>query len=84
MYYVYLLKCNEVGGKNYYIGYSSDLKKRILEHKNGEVKSTKNRNPKLIYYEAYNDKKLALKRERGLKTSGSVYNALLKRIKVSE
>lgn len=80
MFYVYVLKLKEVGGKKYYIGYSSDLKKRIDEHENGSVRSTKDKNPKLIYYEAYNDKYLALKREKGLKSSGSVYNALLKRL----
>ena len=82
MNYVYLLKCKKVGGKIYYIGSSGDLRKRFNQHVKGEVKTTKNRNPELIYYEAFNDKYLALERETGLKSSGSVYNALLRRLKL--
>lgn len=55
MYYVYVLK----GSKDYklYIGKTSDLKKRIKKHINGEVLATKGRRPlKLIYYEAFNNK----------------------------
>ena len=80
MYYVYILCISGIKNKNFYIGYSSDLRKRFDEHVKGLVKTTKNRNPRLIYYEAYNDKYLALKREKGLKTSGSVYMALMKRL----
>ncbi|MCK5416329.1 GIY-YIG nuclease family protein [Candidatus Parcubacteria bacterium] len=82
MYYVYLLKCKELGTKIFYIGCSSDLRKRIGQHKNNEVKTTKGREPKLIYYEAFNNKYLAYEREKGLKSSGSVYNALLRRLKI--
>ena len=80
MYYVYLLKLDEIGGKEYYIGYSNNLKTRIEQHKRGDTKTTKGRNPKLIYYECYNDKYLALKREKSLKNSGSVYMGLMKRL----
>ena len=80
MFYVYVLKIEGIRGKNFYIGYTSDLKKRIRGHVNGDTKTTKNRNPKLIYYEAYNEKCLAQKRELGLKNSGSVYMALIKRL----
>lgn len=80
MYYVYVLKIQEKGGKEFYIGYTSDLRKRFTEHKSGYTRSTKNRKPDLVYYEAYNDKYLALKREKGLKSSGSVYNSLFKRL----
>jgi len=80
MYYVYVIKLDCRGDKNFYIGYTGDLRKRIAEHKRGDTRSIKNRNPKLIYYEAYNDKYLALKREKGLKNSGSVYMALMKRL----
>lgn len=80
MYYIYLLKLKSNTKKKFYIGYSADLKKRIKEHIEGRVRTTKNKNPELIYYEAFNDKYLALKREKGLKNSGSVYNSLLKRL----
>ena len=80
MYYVYILKVVIGKGKDYYIGYCSDLKKRLAQHKAGEVKTTKSGDPELIYYEAYNNQYLALAREKGLKTSGSVKMALMKRL----
>lgn len=80
MYYVYLLKLEGIKNKDFYIGYTSDLKERMRQHLAGETKTTKGRNPKLLYYEAYNDKYLALKREKGIKSSGSVYMALMKRL----
>jgi len=52
------------------------------EHQTGKVKTTRNKNPQLLYYEAYSNKYLALKREKGIKSSGSVYIALLKRLKL--
>ena len=82
MYYIYLLKINGIKNKNFYIGYTSDLKNRIKEHQIGKVKTTRNKNPQLLYYEAYSSKYLALKREKGIKSSGSVYIALLKRLKL--
>ena len=80
MYYVYLLEINRPTRK-YYIGFSRDLKARINQHKRGLVLSTKNYLPiRLIYYEAFNDKYLALKREKSLKHSGSAYFSLMKRL----
>jgi putative endonuclease len=80
MYYVYLLKLEEKGGKNFYVGYTADLKERIKQHKRGDTRTTKSKKFDLVYYEAYNDKYLALKREKGLKSSGSVRMALMKRL----
>ena len=80
MYYVYVLKLENANDRKYYIGYSSDLRKRLVQHKNNLVKSTKNKKPILIYYEAFNDKYLALRREKGIKSSGSVYMSLFKRL----
>ena len=82
MYYIYLLKINGIKNKNFYIGYTSDLKNRTKEHQIGKIKTTKNKNLQLLYYEAYNSKYLALKREKGIKSSGSVYMALIKRLKL--
>jgi len=67
MYYVYilLLKDNDL-----YKGYTADLKRRIKEHKNGKVKSTKYKKPiRLIHYEAYLLKSDAERREAFLKTT---------------
>jgi predicted GIY-YIG superfamily endonuclease len=36
MYYVYLLKLKEVGGKEYYIGYTDDLKKKSQRARAGQ------------------------------------------------
>jgi len=67
MYYVYLLK-SEKDGK-FYTGSTDDLKRRIVEHEAGYVKSTVRRKPlKLIYYEACLNEEDARKRERYLKS----------------
>jgi len=68
LYFVYVLKSFKDG--MFYTGFTSNLKKRILEHNTGEVKSTINRRPlKLIYFEASLNKKDALHRESYLKTT---------------
>lgn len=81
MHYVYLLKLENTK-KNFYIGCTSDLRRRLREHQSGNTQTTRGKNPKLIYYEAFSSKALAIKREDGLKISGSVYNALLKRLEL--
>lgn len=81
MHYVYILKLENTK-KGYYIGYTSDLRKRLEQHLKNRTKTTKDKNPKLIYYEAYNDKYLAMQREKGIKNSGSVYMSLMKRLKL--
>jgi putative endonuclease len=67
MYYTYVLKSKK---DNYlYIGYTDNLKRRYLEHKEGQVKSTKDRRPvELVYYEACINKMKAIKREKYFKT----------------
>ena len=68
MFYVYILKSNL--DNKFYTGFSSNLKKRLSEHKSGGVESTRNRRPlELMYYEAYKEKSDALKREKFLKTT---------------
>ncbi len=67
MYYVYVLYSKK--DKRKYIGYSSDLKKRIEKHLSGKVEITKNRLPMtLVYYEAFLDKSAATKQELFYKT----------------
>jgi len=76
-YYVYLLK--SLRGDNLYIGYTVDLKRRIIEHNNGSNFSTKYYRPwQLIHYEAYRDESDAKRREKYLKTSQG--SRLLKRM----
>lgn len=50
-YYVYELKSEKDG--NNYVGYTNNLRERIILHNAGKVLSTKNRLPlHLIYFEA--------------------------------
>lgn len=79
MFYVYDIQSEADFGL--YIGMSSDLRRRFLEHQNGESRSTKARRPwKLIYYEAYLEKQDAEGREVFLK-SGSGRRFLDKQLK---
>jgi len=55
---------------NFYTGYTNNLEKRLLEHKNGKVNSTKNRRPfKLVYWEGCLNQQDATEREKYLKTA---------------
>ena len=68
MFYIYLLE--SINGKRLYVGYTSDLKKRLKEHNRGLNFSTKLYKPwKLIYYEACLNQDDAKRRERYLKKS---------------
>src|SRR3989344_5065759 len=74
MYYTYLLE--NKNDKSWYIGYTSNLKKRISDHVSGNGALTTKRKIswRLIYYEAYIDKNDAEGRERFLKSgSGRKY-----------
>jgi len=66
-YYIYILtsKRNSV----LYIGVTSNLIKRIYEHKNNIIEgfSKKYRIHKLVYYEIINDIESAIRREKQLK-----------------
>ena len=54
-----------------YIGYSTDLRRRLTEHKEGASQATSFRGPwNLIYYEAYVEEADAIGRERYLKSGG--------------
>lgn len=67
-HYVYALRSMKDG--RLYVGYTTDLKRRLSEHNAGTVSSTKYRIPfKLIYYEACACQTDALRRERYLKTT---------------
>jgi putative endonuclease len=68
MFYVYILQSEK--DTNLYTGFTENLKRRIRQHNNGEVISTKYRRPfKIIYYEACLNMKDALHREKYLKTT---------------
>ena len=66
-YYVYILK--SVKDDKLYTGYTGDLKKRLLEHESGKVKSTRNRRPmKLGYVKRFASRIEAVRFERYLKS----------------
>lgn len=66
-YYTYILK-SEKDGK-YYYGYTTNLQERLNQHNDGLVRSTKARAPfKIHYFEVFNSKTDALKREIFFKT----------------
>lgn len=66
-YYVYVLK--SLKDNKLYIGFTTNLKKRLQEHARGDVKSTENRGyKKLIHYEYFINETDAKAREKFLKS----------------
>ena len=74
IYHVYMLKSL---GKNSvtYVGYTNNLKKRIMLHNNNKgAKFTKGRKWKLIYKEKLNSKSEAISREYYIKNNRVLRN----------
>lgn len=68
MYYVYILQSTV--NDSFYIGSTSNLKRRFVEHNCGKSRYTAHLRPlKLIFYEAYLLKSDAQRREIYLKTT---------------
>jgi putative endonuclease len=66
MFFVYIIQ--SLRDKSFYIGYTSDLKKRLELHNIGKSKYTSKKIPwKLVYFEEFLDKTEAIKREKFLK-----------------
>lgn len=69
MYYTYVLYSKKLA--RLYIGHTNNLERRLKQHNDGKVLSTKPYKPySLIYFEEYNSKKEAVVREKELKLSG--------------
>ena len=67
MFYTYVLLSEK--DKEFYVGFTNDLKRRLDEHERGMVGSTAQRRPlKLVYYEACLNENDAIKREKYFKT----------------
>jgi len=67
MFYVYVLESAK--DNEFYIGFTNNLRKRLLKHNSGKIFSTKSRRPlKLIYTEVCLNEKDARQREKYLKT----------------
>ena len=78
-YNVYVLQSKK--DRSIYIGYTSDLEKRLKEHNRGLCHSTKNRTPfRIAAYEAYSSESDARTREKRLKQFKNAYKELIKRI----
>ena len=66
MNYTYILECKD---GTYYTGWTNNLEKRLKDHNDGKgAKYTKARLPvSLIYYEEYETKEEAMRREYAIK-----------------
>ena len=81
MHYVYVIQ-DLSDPDNFYLGSTSDLKRRLSEHNLCPGHYTSGRKWRVVYYEAYMSLEAARKRERSLK-KGKARVLLMKRIKES-
>ena len=76
IYYVYMLKSKSIKPVTY-VGYTNDLKKRIILHNTGKgAKFTRGRQWTLIYKEKFKSKKEAISREYYIKSNRSLRNKI--------
>ena len=80
MYNVYVIQ-NEK--QEFYIGYSTNLERRLAEHNAGENHSTRGHEWHLVYYEAYISEWYAREREQVLKKNRRMKTFLLERVRKS-
>ena len=86
MNYTYMLKCSD---GTLYTGWTNDLEKRVEAHNSGKgAKYTKARRPvELAYYEEFETKEQAMKREYAIKKLGRKEKQKLiagKKVKLSD
>ena len=68
MHYTYALW--SVQSQKFYIGYTTDLNRRLSEHRNDKGHATSRMdNPSLVFYEGFVSKEDALRRETYFKTT---------------
>ena len=81
MYYVYMLQSKSDKPVTY-VGYTNNLKKRIILHNSGKgAKFTRGRKWELIYKEKYKSKKEAISREYYIKKNRKLRNNIKKKCK---
>lgn len=75
--YVYLLQNK---AEEFYVGWTTDIKRRVKEHNAGKSRYTKSRVPwELVGYEVFSNKDEAKKRERVLKRNPRMLSYFKKR-----
>ncbi|WP_440914167.1 GIY-YIG nuclease family protein [Candidatus Pelagibacter sp.] len=78
-YYTYLIKATNPNIKKTYVGYSSDVEKRLIKHNNNKgAKSTKGFKWKLIYKKKFLTKNEAMSYEYKLKNDKKLRKDVLK------
>ncbi len=85
MFYVYV--CQQRGSGRLYVGRTRDLKRRIEEHQQGRVWTTRRMSPfRLVFYECFLSQYDAIRRERYFKTQKgkSTLKMMLRNSLVSE
>ncbi len=76
MYTVYILECKKDSNElvELYVGQTNNLKRRILEHKQGRAGYTKRFDSiKCVYTETHSSRARAMKREYEIKKKGTFY-----------
>ncbi|MDD2871285.1 MAG: GIY-YIG nuclease family protein [Candidatus Gracilibacteria bacterium] len=72
MYYVYVIRSVE-NNEQIYTGFSENLKQRLEEHNTGKSKHTQKYKPwELVFYSAFESKKIALDFEKYLKSASGI------------
>ena len=66
MHFVYIIECSD---GTYYTGYTTDVKRRIIEHNSGDgAKYTRGKTPvELLYQEKFSSRSEAMQREYEIK-----------------
>ena len=76
--YIYLIQ--SLKDKKFYLGWTTNLRRRLDAHNAGSVRSTKSRKPfKLVFYETYSAPEEAKIRERQSKKNPRMYSFFKKR-----
>jgi len=81
-YFVYLIGSSKYRKFTTYVGFTNNLKKRILLHNLGKgAKFTRGRKWKLLYYEKFSSKKEAILRECYIKKNRKLRNSIKNKYK---
>ena len=81
-YYVYVLGSRSKNRFTTYVGYTNNLKKRIILHNKGKgAKFTRGRKWKLLYFERFLSKKEAISRECYIRKNRKLRNSIKEKYK---